>query len=215
EPESASAAAPFRPRTGLRGEPEPPVIERLRHECPASKEQQPSGAPIVGSRICDADLVRHQPLQALPFGLRVERPDGRATGLRCVERLTHVYEMTTIRQTRWKNVGSLFPRRVGLRQWNCGAAVFAHAQQPTGSVPDDDVAVTVPRAAYGDARQIAQGLRRAARYIQLLEFVAGLERDEPSVRRPERRRCVDASLPAGQLADFQRIHRAEPDPRTP
>ena len=97
--------------------------------------------------------------------------------------------MTAVGKKCRKQMEFILPRRIERRDWNCGAARLADAQQ-TAEVPEDDVAVTVPRAAHRDTprRQIAQGLRQTARHIQLLQLPAGVERDEPSVRRPKRRR---------------------------
>ena len=56
----------------------------------------------------------------------------------------------------------LLPRRIERRDRRRGAAGLADAQQTADDVPHDDVAVTVPRAAHGDAGQIAQRLRQTA-----------------------------------------------------
>ena len=112
--------------------------------------------------------------------------------------------MPAVREKGRKEMVFLFARRVERCEWRRGAAALADPQQ-AAEVPEDDVAVAIPRSAHGDAaaRQIAQGLRQAARHVQFLEPAAGIERHEPSVRRPERRRRDAVELGTGQRPDFQ------------
>ena len=96
-----------------------------------------------------------------------------------------------------------------------GAAGLADAQQAADRIPDDDVAIAIPRAAHCHSRQIAQGLRQTARHIQLLELAVPhrTRRTCPSGDQKRRRRDMPTSLGTGKRPDFQRIHGPHPDPR--
>src|SRR5687768_10667695 len=96
--------------------------------------------------------------------------------------------MASIRKKGRKQMEFLLPGWIEDRDRRGRAARLADAQQTAGGVSKDDVAFAIPRSAHGEAGEIAQRLRQTSGYVQLLEFAAGIKREEPPVGRPERRR---------------------------
>ena len=65
----------FSHRHGIPRQRKAPRIERLRHERPFAKEQQPSWARISGRGVRQTNRIWHQPLRALLFRLCIECSD--------------------------------------------------------------------------------------------------------------------------------------------
>ena len=114
--------------------------------------------------------------------------------------------MTAIREKRRQDVRIFLVRRIERGHSRDWPAILRHPEQPAGDIAEDDVAVAIPRSADRRRSDLAQRLRGTAGDIQLLEHAAGVERDEPAVRRPDEWRRVNRHLRSVQRPNLQGIH---------
>src|SRR5258706_4076855 len=84
------------------------------------------------------------------------------------------------------------------------ATVLRHAHQTARGAPEDDDAFAVPGASDQNAGNGADGLRRIALEIGLLELFPGIKCHELTVRRPEWRRVAAKNFGAGKQFGLQR-----------
>src|SRR5688572_31702507 len=92
----------------------------------------------------------------------------------------------------------------GERRRNPAGRRYAH----DSAVAEHNDIIPIPRAAQNKRRSLADGLRKTASHVDFLELASRPERDEPTVRGPER--LCESVVSAGQSTWLERIHRTNP-----
>src|SRR5690348_18421725 len=106
--------------------------------------------------------------------------------------------MSAIREEGGTTVDAFTTSGIPGGERNRNATVFRHAHQTAGGAPEDNHAFAVPGASDENAGNGADGLRRIAFEIGLLELFPGIESHELAVGRPEWWRVAAKNFRAGK-----------------
>ena len=99
-------------------------------------------------------------------------------------------------------------RRVEIQEGRRLATTRRNLHKSTVDCGKDDLVVACPKASDQQGWQIAQGQRRAADGLDLLELAVGLEHNPTAVRRPERK--TDDTIGPLHKPRFEVFERPDP-----